>query len=102
MRERDDRRQQKDDRSRRFSSGGSTRLPSSPPTSARQVDPFDDQRQLRRLDRLRREPPVRRKRRAKAADLETLRPHRKAVAVPINQTHAVAALREKDEQVPAQ
>src|SRR5580692_647306 len=84
------------------SSDGSTWLPPRSPTCARQVDPFYDQRQLCCLDRLWCESSVCRERGAKPAHLQTLRPHRKSVSIPINQTYPVTSLRKEDEQVPTQ
>jgi|SRR6266700_733717 len=101
MRESDDRRQQKMVKDEDMS-GGSPWLPSSPPTRAREIDALHDQRQLRCLDGHRSEATVGGKRRAKTPDLQTLRPHRKSVAVPVNDADAIAALREEDEQMAVQ
>src|ERR1700742_3085179 len=79
--------------------GSSSRLgglPTRAATCSCEIDPFQDQRELGRLDRARRETPIGGERRVERPSLEALRPHREAVAIPVHDTHAVAALREED------
>jgi len=78
------------------------RLPARAPPGTGQVDALDDQGQLGRLDRLRRESAVGRERRAEAAFLEPLGPHREAVAIPVHDPDAITALGKEDEEVTAE
>lgn len=66
---------------------------------AMKVEPLNDQAKLGRFNRIRIQPPVRREGRLEAAFLEALRPAREAVAIPIHDSHSVAPLREKYEEV---
>src|SRR5450432_1212240 len=77
-------------------------LPSRPASGARQLDAFDDQRELRGLDGDRRQSIVARKGRTEASLLEALGPHRVATAIPVHDANPIASFGEKDEQVTAE
>src|SRR5690349_19879066 len=75
--------------------GSPPRLPAWAPSCAVEVDAFENERELCRFDRpdvdvvgaLRLKP--------KAASLQALRPHRNAVAIPVDDAHPVTSRREE-------
>src|ERR1700733_1294928 len=77
-------------------------LPSRSTTRPREVDAFDDQRQLGGLDRDRRQAAARSEGGPKTALLESFGPHRKSGPVPIHDAHAVTSFGKENEQVTAQ
>ena len=77
------------------------RLPLRTTSSAGQLDPLENEGELRGLERLDRQGALG-QRSMESAKLEPLRPHREAVAVPIDDANAITPAREEDVEVPGQ
>ena len=75
------------------------RFPTRSASRTSQIDPFEDETQLGRFNRLRLQrgfgKPC-----MKTAELKTFGPHCKTVTIPVNDAYPVASLREKHVQVP--
>src|SRR6185437_375608 len=85
-----------------FFRGCSARLPPRPTSRPGEVEPLEDQAELRSLNRVHRELTSLRELRVKPSSLEALGPHGEAAPVPVEDPHAIEPPGKKDIQMPAQ
>jgi hypothetical protein len=68
-------------------------------SSTREIDPFDDESQLRGLDRPRGQGTIQVERGAVSTLLQALGPHRKPVTIPVDDANSIAPPRKEDEEM---